>query len=45
MYLGGTPLSSIIQAIYSASLSPGKIGIPVNNSHTIHPKLHISISE
>jgi len=29
--------------IYSYSFSPGNKGYPINNSETIHPKLHISI--
>ena len=40
----GIPLISIIRASCSASLSPGKIGMPVNSSATMHPKLHMSIA-
>jgi len=44
MWAGGTPLTSMIRAIYSCSDSPGKIGNPVNSSMSMQPKLHISIA-
>jgi len=44
MYLGGTPFTSMMQAICSASLSPGKMGMPVKSSQRMQPKDHMSIS-
>ena len=39
----GGPKTSMMQASCSCSFSPGKIGYPVYNSASMHPKLHMSI--
>ena len=41
---GGNPLTSIMRAICSGSLSPGKMGKPVNSSARMQPKLQMSIA-
>lgn len=43
-FLGGMPSNSTMHANWSLSSSPGSSGSPVNSSHRMQPRLHMSMA-